>query len=346
MGWPRRRHERTSEPKRANDRGQGRRTRPRCSTGPTRKRRPAGPSTRAARWGRSPPRTSRGGAPTAASRIGRHATTTKHSSGRGGDESVWWAPRRASWWIGVFAIGSTCFFVGPFPGFVELVGSAADGLVFFVGSIFFTSAAALPAPRRSTPTRAPRRVASGFGSSRGSRTGSTGGRAGSSSWGRCSSTWTFHALQEGSTRTSTTDSSGRRTRSAPSLPRLRLPRGHAEVSGGYLQAAQAHARVVDCGDQPARVRRVRDLRRGGVLGPRRRGRARPRGRERVHGVRRPLFPRRSRAPPAGVGSRLSTDRGRARPGPALSAAGRRTPCVEPAPEGRARVGPALFQSYR
>jgi hypothetical protein len=57
---------------------------------------------------------------------------------------VWWAPRRASWWIGVlFAIGSTCFLVGPFPGFVELVGSAADAIVFFVGSIFFTSAAFL-----------------------------------------------------------------------------------------------------------------------------------------------------------------------------------------------------------
>jgi hypothetical protein len=57
---------------------------------------------------------------------------------------VWWAPRRASWWIGVlFAVGSTCFLVGPFPGFVELVGSRVDGLVFFVGSIFFTSAAAL-----------------------------------------------------------------------------------------------------------------------------------------------------------------------------------------------------------
>jgi hypothetical protein len=47
-------------------------------------------------------------------------------------------------WIGVlFAIGSTCFLVAPFPGFVELVGSAVDGAVFFVGSIFFTSAALL-----------------------------------------------------------------------------------------------------------------------------------------------------------------------------------------------------------
>ena len=51
---------------------------------------------------------------------------------------------RASWWIGVlFAIGSTCFLVGPFPGFEQLVGSGADGMVFFVGSIFFTSAAVL-----------------------------------------------------------------------------------------------------------------------------------------------------------------------------------------------------------
>jgi hypothetical protein len=47
-------------------------------------------------------------------------------------------------WIGVlFAIGSACFLVGPFPGFVQLVGSGADGVVFFVGSLFFTSAALL-----------------------------------------------------------------------------------------------------------------------------------------------------------------------------------------------------------
>ena len=56
----------------------------------------------------------------------------------------WWAPRRASWWIGLlFAVGSTCFLVAPFPGFEQLVGSGAVGVVFFVGSIFFTSAALL-----------------------------------------------------------------------------------------------------------------------------------------------------------------------------------------------------------
>ncbi len=53
---------------------------------------------------------------------------------------------RAAWdrWIAVgFAVGSMCFFIGPFPGFVQLVGPGADGVVFFAGSIFFTLAAAL-----------------------------------------------------------------------------------------------------------------------------------------------------------------------------------------------------------
>src|SRR5436305_7072990 len=37
-----------------------------------------------------------------------------------------------------FAIGSTCFLVGPFPGYASLVGGAADAVTFFVGSILFT----------------------------------------------------------------------------------------------------------------------------------------------------------------------------------------------------------------
>ena len=59
------------------------------------------------------------------------------------------APRpsgRLVWdrWIAIgFAVGSTCFLVGPFPGFVQLVGAGADGAVFFAGSIFFTLAALL-----------------------------------------------------------------------------------------------------------------------------------------------------------------------------------------------------------
>jgi hypothetical protein len=53
---------------------------------------------------------------------------------------------RANWDRSIaygFAIGSVCFFVGPFPGFLELVGPGADGVVFFVGSVFFTFAAGL-----------------------------------------------------------------------------------------------------------------------------------------------------------------------------------------------------------
>jgi YrhK-like protein len=42
-----------------------------------------------------------------------------------------------------FAIGSACFFIGPFPGFVQLVGEGTDGVVFFTGSVFFTLAAGL-----------------------------------------------------------------------------------------------------------------------------------------------------------------------------------------------------------
>ena len=60
------------------------------------------------------------------------------------DEAVWWAPHRASWWISaLFVLGSTCFLVAPLPAFLERVGGRADSTVFFVGSIFFTSAATL-----------------------------------------------------------------------------------------------------------------------------------------------------------------------------------------------------------
>ena len=43
----------------------------------------------------------------------------------------------------LFAVGSTCFLVGPFPGYAQLVGATAVALTFFIGSIFFTSAGAL-----------------------------------------------------------------------------------------------------------------------------------------------------------------------------------------------------------
>ena len=81
----------------------------------------------------------------------------KHASrlSRGGG-ATWFAPHRASWWIGVlFAIGSLCFVLGPMPGFAQLVGSGADGTVFFVGSIFFTSAALLQYLEAANADRGP-----------------------------------------------------------------------------------------------------------------------------------------------------------------------------------------------
>ena len=42
-----------------------------------------------------------------------------------------------------FALGSTCFLIGPFPGYVQVVGESADAITFFVGSILFTAGGAL-----------------------------------------------------------------------------------------------------------------------------------------------------------------------------------------------------------
>jgi hypothetical protein len=42
------------------------------------------------------------------------------------------------WMAWAFALGSTCFLVGPFPGYASLVGATADAVTFFVGSILFT----------------------------------------------------------------------------------------------------------------------------------------------------------------------------------------------------------------
>jgi hypothetical protein len=58
--------------------------------------------------------------------------------------SALWSPGRAWWWIALlFAVGSSCFLVGPLPGVVSWIGPQTDAVVFFVGSLFFTVAAAL-----------------------------------------------------------------------------------------------------------------------------------------------------------------------------------------------------------
>jgi hypothetical protein len=54
-----------------------------------------------------------------------------------------------------FAIGSLCFLVGPFPGYLARVGPTADAVTFVVGSVLFTVGGALQswlaAPGRRTP---------------------------------------------------------------------------------------------------------------------------------------------------------------------------------------------------
>jgi hypothetical protein len=58
--------------------------------------------------------------------------------------STWWAPRAIGWWIGVlFAVGATCFVLGALPAYATAVGTNADDLTYFIGSIFFTTAALL-----------------------------------------------------------------------------------------------------------------------------------------------------------------------------------------------------------
>jgi hypothetical protein len=50
---------------------------------------------------------------------------------------------RERWMALCFALGSTCFLIGPFPGYAQLVGDAAVGVTFFVGSVLFTAGGAL-----------------------------------------------------------------------------------------------------------------------------------------------------------------------------------------------------------
>jgi len=62
---------------------------------------------------------------------------------------------RERWMALCFALGSTCFIIGPFPGYVNLIGAKADGITFFVGSILFTAGGALQSrlafPERRSP---------------------------------------------------------------------------------------------------------------------------------------------------------------------------------------------------
>ncbi len=60
------------------------------------------------------------------------------------DERTWWAPHALGWWMAVlFAIGSACFAVAAVPGLATTVGGTTDNAIYFVGSLFFTTAGLL-----------------------------------------------------------------------------------------------------------------------------------------------------------------------------------------------------------
>jgi hypothetical protein len=62
---------------------------------------------------------------------------------------------RERWMALLFALGSACFLIGPFPGYAQLVGAGADADTFFIGSILFTAGGALQTviafPERHSP---------------------------------------------------------------------------------------------------------------------------------------------------------------------------------------------------
>ena len=69
----------------------------------------------------------------------RHRKHLKDAAG-----STWWAPRARGWWIAMlFAAGSALFALGAVPGYANAVGARWDNATFFIGSLFFTSAAFL-----------------------------------------------------------------------------------------------------------------------------------------------------------------------------------------------------------
>ena len=67
------------------------------------------------------------------------------------------AMTRERWMALFFALGSTCFLIGPFPGYAQLVGGRADAVTFFIGSLLFTAGGAVQTliafPERRSPER-------------------------------------------------------------------------------------------------------------------------------------------------------------------------------------------------
>ena len=105
-----------------------------------------------------------------------------------------------------FAIGSTGFVIGPFPGYVQLVGARADAVTFFAASVFFTAGGALQTWMAAAGRQSP-------GAGRSAWRAAVVQSAGTLFF----NVTTFQAMHTDSRRTpSTTSSSGARTRSGRS----------------------------------------------------------------------------------------------------------------------------------
>ena len=81
-------------------------------------------------------------------------TARRHRKGRGpapadtanpaGAHAVVWAPHDIGWWVGVlFIVGSACFAIGSAPMLSSVASPKLISSVYFIGSLFFTSASYL-----------------------------------------------------------------------------------------------------------------------------------------------------------------------------------------------------------
>ena len=178
-----------------------------------------------------------------------------------------------------FAVGSTCFLIGPFPGYAQLVGSTADAVTFFIGSILFTIGGALQTRIAFPERRSP-------GAGRAAWWAATVQSAG---------TLFFNVTTYQALHTSLSDPSYDRLVWRPDAlgSICFLLSGaiayRASPRRGWLPARDHHG-LVGAGGQPARLHLLRDL------GSRRLCRSldrlddRPRSRELEHGARGGVFP--------------------------------------------------------
>ena len=177
-----------------------------------------------------------------------------------------------------FALGSTCFLIGPFPGYAQLVGESADAITFFVGSILFTAGGGLQSWLAWSDRHSPH-----------------GGAGWWAAIVQSAGTLFFNVTTYQAMHTALTSSELQQARLAARLarvdllPRLgcdRLPR----LAASRLAAGARRRGLVAAGGQPARLHLLRDLGRRRLRRPVHRVDARPGRGELEHRPRRGVLP--------------------------------------------------------